>query len=486
MAGMTSISDIRTLLDSKKISCSELTKTYLDTARRENTELNAFTMLTEEAAMTAAKATDEKIAAGEAVSPLEGVPFVMKDSISTAGIRTTCASRMLQNYVPVFDADTWEKLRQKGAAMIGKGNLDEFAMGSTTETSIFGPTKNPRNLSRVPGGSSGGCAAAVAGALSVFGIGSDTGGSVRQPAAYCGIVGLKPTYGVVSRYGLLSYASSFDQTGVLAVNARDAATVLDSISGRDARDMRSRESQKVSDKLTGSVKGKKIGIAKAFYENLPGDIEKALGNMAKTYEKLGATVVDIDFPMLKEALPAYFILACAEASSNLGRFDGLRFGYCAEGTETLDEFICKTRTEGFGDEVRRRVMLGTFVLSSGYYDAFYNKAQLLRHAISNELSRLFCDVDVMLAPTSPTTAVPFNSNRTHVEVYQSDICTVPANVAGIPAISIPCGFDSEGLPIGAQLIGGKFEELKILDAALAFETETACEFVKPAVGGVKL
>lgn len=483
---MTGISKIRELLDAKKISCVELTKEYLDAAKRENTELNAFTRLTDETAVAAAKRVDEKIAKAEALSPLAGVPFVLKDSISTEGIPTTCASKMLADYTPIYNADIWEKLQNAGAVMIGKGNLDEFAMGSTTESSYFGPTKNPRDTSRVPGGSSGGSAAAVAGALSVFGIGSDTGGSVRQPASFCGIVGLKPTYGMVSRYGLLSYASSFDQAGTLTVNVRDAALVLDAISGRDERDMTSRETEKLTPRLTGSVKSKKIGIAKAFYENLPEDIDKALREAAKTYEKLGAEIVEIDFPLLKETLPAYFILACAEASSNLGRFDGLRYGYRAESEGSLNDFICKTRTEGFGQEVKRRILLGTYVLSAGYYDAYYNKAQLLRCGIINEMAKILGEVDMLLTPTSPTTAVPFGLNRTPVEIYQSDICTVPANVAGLPAISVPCGFDRDGMPIGAQLIGGKFDELSILDAALAFETETSEAFVKPAKGGVTL
>ena len=483
---MTGIADIRKLLDTKKISCAELTKTYMDTAKRENVELNAFISFTEETAVAAARRVDEKLAKGENISPLAGVPFIMKDSISTEGIATTCASKMLENYVPIYNADTWDKLQDAGAVLLGKGNLDEFAMGSTTETSYFGSAKNPRDLSRVPGGSSGGCAAAVGGALSVFGIGSDTGGSVRQPAAYCGVVGLKPTYGTVSRYGLLSYASSLDQTGVLAVNVRDTALVLDTISGRDERDMTSRATEKVSDKLTGNMCGKKIGIPRAFYEGLASDVEVHLRDMAKTYEKLGATLVEVDFPLLKETVPAYYIVACAEASSNLGRFDGLRFGHHAEGTSSLDEFICKTRTEGFGPEVRRRLMIGTYVLSAGYYDAYYNKAKKLCRGISSALSKLLGEVDMLLTPTSPTTAIPFGLDRTPVEAYMSDICTVPVNVAGVPALSIPCGFDADGLPVGAQLIGRKFREVEILDAALAFENETGGEFVRPAKGGVSL
>ncbi len=480
---MTRISDIRKLLDTRRISCLELTRTYLDAAKRENEELNAFISFTEEAAESAARAVDEKLAKGESASPLAGVPFIMKDCISTEGIKTTCASKMLENYIPIYDADTWEKLRGAGAVLLGKGNLDEFAMGSTTGTSYFGPAKNPRDMSRAPGGSSGGCAAAVAGALSVFGIGSDTGGSVRQPAAHCGVVGLKPGYGTVSRFGLISYASSFDQAGVISANVRDAALVLDAISGRDERDMTSRETEKVSERLTGSVKGRKIGIPREFYEGVAPDIEAPLREMAKIYEKLGATVVEVDFPLLSEAAPTYVILSCAEASSNLGRFVGLRFGYRAEGTSSLDEFICKTRSEGFGREVRRRVMFGTYVLSAGHCDTHFKKAQTLRRGIRGELLKLLGEVDMLLTPTTHTTAVPFGFSPTPVEAYRSDICTVPANLAGVPAMSIPCGFDKSGLPVGAQLIG--VTVLDILDAALAFENETG-GFVKPAKGGVSL
>jgi aspartyl-tRNA(Asn)/glutamyl-tRNA(Gln) amidotransferase subunit A len=468
---MAGISDIRKILDTRQASCAELTRQYLDDAKRENGGLCAFITLTEETATQAAAAVDAKIAAGEALSPLAGVPFVLKDNISTAGLRTTCGSKMLENYVPFYDAGVWETLRELGAVMVGKGNMDEFAMGSTNETSYFGGARNPRDTSRVAGGSSGGVASAVAAGLSAFGIGSDTGGSIRQPASFCGIVGLKPTYGAVSRHGLIAYASSLDQIGPLTGSVRDAATVFDAISGKDARDMTSRGSEKASDKLTGDVKGLKIGIAREFYESLPADIEKALRDTARTYEKLGATLVDVEFPALKTALPAYYILACAEASSNLGRYDGLRYGYRAEGTASLNEFISKTRSEGFGTEVRRRILLGTYVLSAGYYDAYYNKAQLLRRGIINEFAKMLSSVDLLLTPTAPVTALPFGANLSPVETYQTDICTVPVNIAGVPAVSIPCGTDKDGMPIGAQLIGAKWGEAVILNAALAFETE---------------
>jgi aspartyl-tRNA(Asn)/glutamyl-tRNA(Gln) amidotransferase subunit A len=483
---MTSITEIRALLDARKISAVELAKIYLDAVKRENPALSAYITVTEDAALDAARRADERIGAGESVPPLCGMPFVLKDNISTAGIRTTCGSKMLENYVPFYDAAVWEALRGQDAVMLGKGNMDEFAMGSTNETSYFGGAKNPRDLARVAGGSSGGVAAAVAGGLASFGIGSDTGGSIRQPASFCGVVGLKPTYGAVSRHGLIAYASSLDQIGPIAVSVKDLAAVFDAISARDKRDMTSRGAEQVSDSLTGDIRGMKIGLAREFYEGLPTDIAKALESAAKTYEKLGAELVDVSFPALRHALPAYYILACAEASSNLGRYDGLRYGRRAEGGGTLDETIRRTRSEGFGREVRRRILLGTYVLSAGYYDAYYNRAQLLRRGITNEFERMFSELDVLLTPTAPVTALPFGADLSPVETYQTDICTVPVNIAGAPAVSIPCGFDSDGLPIGAQLIGAKRGEKTILSAALAFENETGGAFIKAPTSGVKL
>ena len=469
---MKTITQINELLTTRQASSAEITAEYLAATKRDNPTLGAFITVTEDTALAAAAAVDAKIAAGETISPLAGVPFVLKDSISTDGIATTCGSKMLENYVPFFDATVWSALKNAGAVLIGKGNMDEFAMGNTNETSYFGGARNPVDTAHVAGGSSGGVAAAVAGGLSAYGIGSDTGGSIRQPASFCGIVGLKPTYGSISRYGGVSYASSFDQIGPITLTVRDAATVFDAICAPDTdRDMTARGSEPISGKLTGDVRGLRIGIAREFYENLPADIAKALEETAKTYEKLGATLVDVSFPELKHALPAYYILSCAEASSNLGRFDGLRFGYRTENATSLDAFISKTRREGFGPEVRRRLLLGTYVLSAGYYDAYYNKALLLRRGIINAFAKLFEDVDVLLTPTAPVTAPVFGSNLSPVESYQLDICTVSVNIAGAPAISIPCGFDGNGLPIGAQLIGAKWSEATILNAALAYETE---------------
>ncbi|MDR0861213.1 MAG: Asp-tRNA(Asn)/Glu-tRNA(Gln) amidotransferase subunit GatA [Oscillospiraceae bacterium] len=483
---MTTIAGIRKLLTTKQASCVELARQYSDAAARENALLKAYITLTPDEALYAAAEVDAKIARGETLPPLAGVPFVLKDNISTAGLRTTCGSKMLESYVPFYDAAVWESLKAQGCVIVGKGNMDEFAMGSTNETSYFGGARNPQNTERVAGGSSGGVAAAVASGTAVFGIGSDTGGSIRQPASFCGIVGLKPTYGAVSRHGLIAYASSLDQIGPLTTSVEDAAAVFDAISARDARDMTSHGSEPVSPKLTGDVRGLKVGIAREFYESLPDDIASALDFTAKTLEKLGATLVPVEFPMLKHALPTYYILACAEASSNLGRYDGLRYGHRAESFGSLDEFIKKTRSEGFGAEVQRRILLGTYVLSAGYYDAYYNKAQLLRRAIVNDFTRLLGEVDFLLTPTAPITALKFGANLTPVETYQTDICTVPINIAGVPAVSIPCGFDRDGLPVGAQLIGAKFGEATILNAALAFERETAGSFIRLPDMGVKL
>jgi aspartyl-tRNA(Asn)/glutamyl-tRNA(Gln) amidotransferase subunit A len=483
---MNKISDVRNLLKSKEVSCRELTETFIKAAKEVNPALNASISITEEPALDTAASVDRKIQKGEELAPLEGVPFVLKDNISTKGLRTTCASHMLENYTPVYDAAVWGSLKEQNAVIIGKGNMDEFAMGSTCENSYFGGAKNPHNTDHVAGGSSGGVASAVAGNIAVYGIGSDTGGSVRTPASFCGLIGLKPTYGAVSRRGLIAYGSSLDQIGPITTCTEDAAAVFDAICAKDADDMTSRGSEPVSGKLTGSVKGLKIGIAKEFFEGLPEAIRKALDEGIALYKKLGAEFIDLEFPMLRYVLPAYYILAWAEASSNLSRYDGLRYGHRTEEFSDLDDFICRTRSEGFGKEVRRRILLGTYVLSAGYYDAYYNKAQLLRKSIKNEFSKMFTTCDVLLTPTVPTTALQFGADMTPVEMYQTDICTCSVNVAGLPAISLPGGFDGKGLPVGMQLIGDKFQEDVILNASLAFERETASSFLKIADMGVKL
>ncbi len=483
---MTTIGEIGRLLRTGRISCRELTGKYLEAAARDNPKLAAYISLTAETALGAADAVDRKLRSGGETGPLEGVPFVLKDNISTKGLATTCASRMLERYVPIYDAEVWARLKAQNAVLVGKGNMDEFAMGSTCENSYFGGAKNPHNPEHVAGGSSGGVASAVAANLAVYGIGSDTGGSIRMPASFCGLVGLKPTYGAVSRRGLIAYGSSLDQIGPVTACVEDAATVFDAICGRDPGDMTSRDCEPVSSKLTGDVKGLKIGLAEEFFEDLPDDIRKSLDEAADLYKKLGAQLVPLRFPMLKYSLPAYYILACAEASSNLGRYDGLRYGHRAGEYSDLGEFICRTRSEGFGKEVRRRILLGTYVLSAGYYDAYYNKAQLLRRRIVREFSAMFEQCDVLLTPSAPVTALKSGADMTPVETYQTDICTCSVNIAGLPAVSVPCGFGQKGLPVGMQLIGGKFREDVILSAALAFERETAGAFMRTADMGVTL
>lgn len=485
------ISGIRALRDkltTKAVSCAELTQAYLDAIARDNGRLNAYVRVTEDTALETARRVDEKIARGEVLAPLEGIPMTLKDNISTSGIPTTCCSRILEGYTPIYDATVWKLLKEQNAVLLGKTNMDEFAMGSSCETSCFGGAKNPHNPAHVAGGSSGGVASAVGGRLAAYGLGSDTGGSIRQPASFCGLVGLKPTYGAVSRYGLIAYASSFDQIGPIASSVADAAAVYDAISLYDPMDStsRGRVNAPVCDGLEQDVRGMKIGMAREYMEGLRPEVQAAVEAAVKTYESLGAEIVWFDLPELKFALPVYYILACAEASSNLGRYDGIRYGRRAPHYDDVNDMICKTRSEGFGDEVKRRILLGTYVLSSGYYDAYYKKAQNLRGAIVAAFERAFASCDVILAPTVPMTAFPENqATQDPVETYLTDICTVPVNIAGLPAVSLPCGMDAAGLPIGMQLIGGRFEEGKILRAA--YQYEKAAGPILPAVeGGVAL
>lgn len=483
---MNTIGEIKRRLTNKEISCRALTEQFLNAAEAINPTLIAYTNLTKETALASADTVDEKIHKGEALAPLEGVPFVLKDNISTRGLATTCASRMLENYEPIYDAAVWESLKSQNAVLIGKGNMDEFAMGSTCENSYFGGAKNPHHLEHVAGGSSGGVASAVAGNIAVYGIGSDTGGSIRMPASFCGLVGLKPTYGAVSRRGLIAYGSSLDQIGPITTCVEDAALVFDAICQKDPGDMTSQGSNPVSDKIKNGVKGVRIGIATEYFQGLPSDVQKSLDEAIVLYKSMGAEIVELHFPMLKYTLPTYYILACAEASSNLGRYDGLRYGHHAAEFSDLNEFVCRTRSEGFGKEVRRRILLGTYVLSAGYYDAYYNKAQLLRKSIKNEFSKMFAQCDVLLTPTVPVTALQSGADMTPVEMYQTDICTCSVNIAGLPAVSVPCGFDGKGLPIGMQLIGDKFKEADILNAAFAYEQETTQSFLKMVEMGVTL
>ena len=488
MSSRGNIKKLADMLESKKISCTELTQSYIDEIEKSNGELNAYVKKTPEIALDTAKKVDEKISKGEKLSPLEGIPMTLKDNISTDGIETTCCSKILKGYVPIYDATVWDILKKQNAVLLGKTNMDEFAMGSSCETSCFGGAKNPHNINHVAGGSSGGAASAVGGNIAVYGLGSDTGGSIRQPASFCGVVGLKPTYGAVSRYGLIAYASSLDQIGPITTSVEDAAIVFDAISAYDKMDSTSRGRQGAAtvDTLNNSIKGMKIGIAKEYIEGVRDDVREAVMNAAKVYESLGAEIVYFDLPVLKYALPVYYILACAEASSNLGRYDGIRYGFKAEHYDDVNDMVKKTRSEGFGDEVKRRILLGTYVLSSGYYDAYYKKAQNLRGTIVNAFKEAFTKCSVILAPTVPMTAFENgNAISDPVETYLTDICTVPVNICGLPAVSVPCGFNAKGMPIGMQLIGDSFSETTILNVAHQYETAVP-EAFRASDFGVKL
>ena len=484
---MGSIAKIHEMLVSKQLSCAELTKSYLDEIDKSNSELNAYVNVTPDEAMKTAEAVDKKIAAGEEIGMLEGVPMTLKDNISTKGIETTCCSKILTGYKPIYDATVWELLQNQNAVMLGKTNMDEFAMGSSCETSYFGGAANPFNTNHVAGGSSGGVAGAVGGNIAAYGLGSDTGGSIRQPASFCGVVGLKPTYGAVSRYGLIAYASSLDQIGPITKSVEDAAVVFDAISKQDKRDSTSKGSAKATfDTLNNDIKGMKIGIAREYLDGVRDDVKEAVLEAAKVYESLGAEIVYFDLPILKFALPVYYIIACAEASSNLGRYDGIRYGYKTEHYNGTHDMICRTRSEGFGEEVKRRILLGTYVLSAGYYDAYYKKAQNLRGTIISAFNKAFESCDVILAPTVPMTAFEKgNAISDPIETYLTDICTVPVNIAGLPGVSIPCGFNKNGMPIGMQLIGKSFGEAEILNAAYKYQQAQPDKFMDTK-WGVKL
>lgn len=484
---MGTISKIHEMLVSKQCSCTELTKSYLDEIEKSNGELNAYVCVTPDEALETAKRVDKKISDGEEIGMLEGVPMTLKDNLSTKGIETTCCSKILTGYKPIYDATVWEILKSQNSVMLGKSNMDEFAMGSSCETSYFGGATNPFNTNYVSGGSSGGVASAVGANIAAYGLGSDTGGSIRQPASFCGIVGLKPTYGSVSRYGLIAYASSLDQIGPITKSVEDASIVFDAISKHDERDSTSKGySGDTYSSLSNDIKGMKIGIAREYLDGVRDDVKEAVLKAAEVYKSLGAEIVYFDLPALKFALPVYYIIACAEASSNLGRYDGIRYGYKTEHYNGTHDMICRTRSEGFGEEVKRRILLGTYVLSAGYYDAYYKKAQNLRGTIVKAFNDAFEHCDVILAPTVPMTA--FEMGRAvsdPIETYLTDICTVPVNIAGLPGVSVPCGFNANGMPIGMQLIGKSFGEATILNAAYKYQ-QAAGENFKDTKWGVKL
>lgn len=468
-----SASELSEMLGKKEISAKELTESVFERIEAVEEKVCAYITLDKENALEQAAEADKKRAAGEELSPLAGIPIGIKDNISTKGLKTTCASRMLENYEPPFDASVMTKLRAADAVVTGKLNMDEFAMGSSTETSYFKKTRNPFDLERIPGGSSGGSAAAVAACEAVVSLGSDTGGSIRQPASYCGVVGLKPTYGAVSRYGLVAFASSLDQIGPVGRTVEDVAMVQSVICGHDKMDATSayRDYPDYFKCLSSDVKGLKIGIpAEYFGEGIDGDVKTAVMNAVKELEKQGAEVKSISLPSTDYALSSYYIISSAEASSNLARFDGVRYGFRAQEYDGLVDMYEKTRSQGFGAEVKRRIMLGTFVLSSGFYDAYYKKAKLLQNRIGAEFDGAFKEVDVIAAPTVPTPAFKIGENMDDpLKMYATDICTVTVNIAGLPAISVPCVHDADRLPVGFQLIGNKFEEQRLLNTAYAYE-----------------
>ena len=436
-------------------------------------ELNCYVTFDKEAALASAKEVQAKIEAGELTGPLAGVPFAIKDNMCTKGVLTTCSSKILENFIPQFDCEAVKRLTDAGAVIIGKTNMDEFAMGSTTETSAYGSTKNPRNTEHVPGGSSGGSAAAVAANECFAALGSDTGGSIRQPASYCGVVGMKPTYGTVSRYGLIAYGSSLDQIGPLCKDVTDCATIMEVIAAHDPKDSTSveREDTDFTSALVDDVKGLRIGIPRDYFgEGLDPEVKEAVLNAARVLESKGAVVEEFDLSLVEYAIPTYYTIAAAEASSNLERFDGVKYGYRAGDYEGLHNMYKKTRSEGFGPEVKRRIMLGSFVLSSGYYDAYYLKALRVKAMIKKAFDEAFSKYDLILGPVAPTTAPKLGSSLSDpIKMYLGDIYTISVNLAGLPGISVPCGKDSKGLPIGVQMIGDCFKEKNLIRAAYSYE-----------------
>ena len=470
---------------SREIRASDFIKIVFDRIKSLEPAIQAFITINEDEAIKKAIEIDKKIESNENVGLLAGLPVAVKDNICTKNLYTTCASKILKTFIPPYDAFVVKRLREEDAIIVGKTNLDEFAMGSSTENSGFKITRNPWNLECVPGGSSGGSAAAVAADFSVLALGSETGGSVRQPAALCGVVGIKPTYGRVSRYGLVAFGSSLDQVGTVSKDVRDAALLLRVIAGYDLHDSTSANISVPDylDKIDSGVDGLRIGIPKEYFTDVfNADVYKALKDALKIYERLGAQVVDISLPHTEYAVAVYYIVANAEASSNLARYDGVRYGYRTSKPNGIIDMYCRTRSEGFGNEVKRRIMLGNYVLSSGYYDAYYLKASKVRNLIKIDFDVAFEKVDCIICPTSPVPAFKIGERANNpLEMYLSDIYTIPANLAGIPGISIPCGFSKEGLPIGMQILGKHFEEKKLLQIAYAFERETDFHVKKPVL-----
>ncbi len=463
---------LRDALRKKEISSRELTAAFYERMDAQEMKVRAYNTLMREEAYAAADRADGALARGGG-GPLVGIPIALKDNLCTTGVATTCSSKMLRNFVPPYDATVVSRLRAADAVFLGKTNMDEFAMGSSTENSAFSPTRNPWNLTCIPGGSSGGSAAAVCASLAAAALGSDTGGSIRQPAACCGVVGLKPTYGRVSRFGLVAFASSLDQIGPITHDVRDAALLLNIIAGHDPRDSTSAPAPTpdFTAALTGDIAGLRLGIPKEYFvAGMQTDVARAIEEAIVRFRALGAIPVDVSLPHTDSAIAIYYILATAEASSNLARYDGVRYGFRAGDYSDLTEMYMKTRGDGFGPEVKRRIMLGTYVLSSGYYDAYYKKAQQVRALIKQDFDAAFGAVDAILTPTAPTVAFPLGAKVADpLQMYLSDIFTISVNLAGVPALSLPCGFSSDGMPIGLQIIGRAFDEATVLRAAHAFE-----------------
>ncbi len=477
---MLSIKQIHSLLTNRDRSAVEITQEYLDRIQRLEPQLHSFLTITSELAIAQAQKVDAQIAAGQTLPFLAGVPIGIKDNMCVQGFPTTCGSQMLKNFIPPYESTVTQKLTDTGAVIVGKTNLDEFAMGGSTENSAFGSTANPWDHERVPGGSSGGSAAAVAAEECVVSTGSDTGGSIRQPASFCGVVGLKPTYGLVSRFGLVAFASSLDQVGSFAYSIEDTAIFLEAIAGYDPKDSTSinvsvpNYLSLLTPDLTQSLKGKKIGIiTETFEQGLDPEVEASVRKAIAHLASMGAEIQEISCPRFRYGLPTYYIIAPSEASANLARYDGVKYGMRDAEAETLLNMYCQTREQGFGDEVKRRIMIGTYVLSAGYYDAYYLKAQKVRTLIKQDFDRAFQHVDILITPTAPTTAFKAGSkSKDPLSMYLLDLMTIPVNLAGLPGISLPCGFDSEGLPIGIQMISNVLREDILLQVAYAYEQTT--------------
>ena len=468
-----SVSEHIESLKKGEYSSRELTDAYIAQIENTDSEIGAYITTDFETALKKAEEVDKKRLSGESLEPLAGIPCAIKDNICTKGVKTTCASKMLENYIPPYDACVIEELKKADVVILGKLNMDEFAMGSTTENSAFKTTKNPADITRVPGGSSGGSAACVAAKEAAFTLGSDTGGSIRQPASFCGVVGMKPTYGTVSRYGLVAFASSLDQIGPLTSTVKDNAIVLSAISCADKRDATNiyKSQGDFTEDIGKGIKGMKIGLPKEFFgEGISHDVKTAVFEAAERMKNEGAEIVDISMPSIDNALAAYYIISSAEASSNLSRFDGVRYGYRTDCFENIHDLYKKSRSEGFGKEVKRRIMLGTFALSSGYYDAYYKKALQIRSIVMNDFENSFKKCDFILSPVAPTVAYKLGEkSKNPLEMYMGDAYSVPVNIAGVPAISVPCGRGEGNMPVGAQLIGPAFSEKMLYRAAAVLE-----------------